>query len=125
MKIHESAEDYLEMILILSKKRAAVRSIDIATEMHFSRPSVSIAMKNFRENGYITVNENGHISLTKAGLEIAERTYERHMLLTELLVKIGVDETTAREDACKIEHDISPLTFEKLTELSKKMKLIQ
>lgn len=122
MTIHESAEDYLEMILVLSRRLPAVRSIDIATEMHFSRPSVSVAMKNFRENGYITVDDDGHIKLTESGREIAERTYERHRLLTSLLVGIGVDEKTAREDACKIEHDISPLTFEKLTELSKKLK---
>ncbi len=110
------------MILVLSRRLPAVRSIDIATEMHFSRPSVSVAMKNFRENGYITVDDDGHIKLTESGREIAERTYERHRLLTSLLVGIGVDEKTAREDACKIEHDISPLTFEKLTELSKKLK---
>ena len=122
MTIHESAEDYLEMILVLSRRLPAVRSIDIATEMHFSRPSVSVAMKNFRENGYITVDDDGHIKLTESGREIAERTNERHRLLTSLLVGIGVDEKTAREDACKIEHDISPLTFEKLTELSKKLK---
>ena len=122
MTIHESAEDYLEMILVLSRRLPAVRSIDIATEMHFSRPSVSVAMKNFRENGYITGDDDGHIKLTESGREIAERTYERHRLLTSLLVGIGVDEKTAREDACKIEHDISPLTFEKLTELSKKLK---
>lgn len=122
MKIHESAEDYLETILMLSRKLPAVRSIDIATEMHFSRPSVSVAMKNFRENGYITVDPDGHIKLTASGLEIAERTYERHKLLSALLVSIGVDEETAREDACKIEHDISPITFEKLSELSRKMK---
>ena len=88
-----------------------VRSIDIATEMGFSKPSVSIAMKHFRENGYVTVDENGHIHLTESGLAVAERTYERHLVLTRLLTAIGVDEQTAREDACRIEHDISEQTF--------------
>lgn len=107
----ESAEDYLETILILRNRMGEVRSIDIATEMGFSKPSVSIAMKHFRENGYVTVDENGHIHLTESGLAVAERTYERHLVLTRLLTAIGVDEQTAREDACRIEHDISEQTF--------------
>ena len=107
----ESAEDYLETILILRNRMGEVRSIDIATEMGFSKPSVSIAMKHFRENGYVTVDENGHIHLTESGLAIAERTYERHLVLTRLLTAIGVDEQTARADACRIEHDISEQTF--------------
>ena len=89
MNIHESAEDYLETILVLSKRMPRVRSVDIANEMNFSRPSVSVAMKHFRENGLITVDSDGNISLTDAGLEIAQSTYDRHMLLTELLVSIG------------------------------------
>ena len=112
MKIMESAEDYLETILILRNRNGEVRSIDIATEMGFSKPSVSIAMKHFRENGYVTVDESGHIHLTEAGLAVAERTYERHLVLTRLLVAIGVDEQTARADACRIEHDISEQTFD-------------
>ena len=116
MKIMESAEDYLETILILRNRNGEVRSIDIATEMGFSKPSVSIAMKHFRENGYVTVNESGHIHLTEAGLAVAERTYERHLVLTRLLVAIGVDEQTARADACRIEHDISEQTFDCIKE---------
>lgn len=112
----ESAEDYLETILILRNRNGEVRSIDIATEMGFSKPSVSIAMKHFRENGYVTVNESGHIHLTEAGLAVAERTYERHLVLTRLLVAIGVDEQTARADACRIEHDISEQTFDCIKE---------
>ena len=122
MNIHESAEDYLETILILSRRLSRVRSVDIANEMHYSRPSVSVAMKHFRENGLITVDSDGNISLTEKGLEIAKQTYERHMLLTELLVSIGVSEEIAREDACKIEHHISLETFEKLSELGKRIK---
>lgn len=116
MKIMESAEDYLETILILRNRNGEVRSIDIATEMGFSKPSVSIAMKHFRENGYVTVDESGHIHLTEAGLAVAERTYERHLVLTRLLVAIGVDEQTARADACRIEHDISEQTFDCIKE---------
>ena len=122
MNIHESAEDYLETILVLSKRMPRVRSVDIANEMNFSRPSVSVAMKHFRENGLITVDSDGNISLTDAGLEIAQSTYDRHMLLTELLVSIGVSEETAKEDACKIEHHISEETFEKLSQLGKRIK---
>ena len=116
MKIMESAEDYLETILILRNRNGEVRSIDIATEMGFSKPSVSIAMKHFRENGYVTGDESGHIHLTEAGLAVAERTYERHLVLTRLLVAIGVDEQTARADACRIEHDISEQTFDCIKE---------
>ena len=112
----ESAEDYLETILILRNRNGEVRSIDIATEMGFSKPSVSIAMKHFRENGYVTVDESGHIHLTEAGLAVAERTYERHLVLTRLLMAIGVDEQTARADACRIEHDISEQTFDCIKE---------
>jgi Mn-dependent DtxR family transcriptional regulator len=111
MKIMESAENYLETILMLQNRQGSVRSIDIATELGFSKPSVSIAMKNFRENGYITVDDNGHIKLTEAGLEVASHVYERHLVLTRLLIDIGVDETHAKEDACRIEHDISDETF--------------
>ncbi len=110
----ESAENYLETILILKNRLGEVRSVDIATEMGFSKPSVSVAMKHFRENGYITVDGAGHIHLTDAGLEIAERIYERHLVLSRLLVAIGVSEQTAREDACRIEHDISIETFDRI-----------
>lgn len=120
MKIQESAENYLETILMLSESKPAVRSIDIAVEMDFTKPSVSVAMKKLRENGYILVDSDGFITLTDAGKEIAERTYERHKFLSEFLVQIGVDEETASNDACRIEHVISAKSFEKLKEFVKK-----
>lgn len=116
VKIQESAENYLETILVLKNRRGEVRSIDIANEMNFSRPSVSHAMKQFRENGLITMDDNGYIELTESGREIAERIYERHTLLSELLMKLGVQETVAKEDACRLEHAISAESFQKLRE---------
>lgn len=116
MRIKESAENYLETILILKQKSGYVRSVDIAHEMSFSKASVSVAMKAFREEGYITVDEDGGISLTETGREIAEKIYERHTVITKALMAIGVDEQTASDDSCKIEHDISIQTFEKLKE---------
>lgn len=112
MRRNESAEDYLETILILSKCRPVVRSVDIAEEMGFKKPSVSVAMKNLREKNHITVTKEGFIHLTPSGKEIAEMIYERHQLLTKWLVKLGVDEKTAAADACRIEHDISRESFE-------------
>ena len=120
MKIRESAEMYLETILVLSKK-GEVRSIDIARAMNFSRPSVSVTVHNLEKEHYIKINENGTIKLEPAGLEIAERIYERHTVLTDLLVAIGVSEKTAAEDACKIEHDISVETFDCVKKAIKKM----
>lgn len=114
MKIKESAENYLEAILMIKKEKGNVRSIDVASELGFSKPSVSVAMKNFREEGYITIDSEGSISLTKKGLEIAERVFERHNVIAKALIALGVDEETAFEDSCKIEHDISQQTFEKL-----------
>ena len=114
MKIYESAEDYLEMILVLKRKKGSVHSIDIAREMNFSKPSVSIAMKKLREDGLISINENREIDLTPAGREIAERIYERHVVLSGILMKIGVEETTAVKEACRIEHVISQDSFEKI-----------
>lgn len=108
MSIHESAENYLETILILSQRKPDVRSIDIANELNFSKPSVSVAMKNLRNSGHILMDENGHITLTESGMDIANTIYERHTLLTRALVMLGVEETTAAEDACRIEHVISP-----------------
>lgn len=116
MKIHESAENYIETIYVLKRRQGEVRSIDIANELEFSKPSVSIAMKNLREHGYIEVDGAGFISLTAAGLEIAERMYERHTLLTEFLTKLGVDPLIAAEDACRIEHVISSESFEAIKE---------
>ena len=112
MKIHESAENYLEAILILSHRNSDVHAIDIAAELNFSKPSVSIAMKKLRENGYIAINELGHITLTDTGAEIAQRIYERHTFLSAWLTALGVDEHIAAEDACRIEHVISPESFE-------------
>ena len=114
MKVKESAENYLETILVLKNKKGSVRSIDVAHELMVSKPSVSVAMKNFREEGYITVDSDGAISLTDKGLAVAERVYARHQVITQALMTLGVDEITAKEDACKIEHDISDTTFEKL-----------
>lgn len=122
MNIYESAEDYLETILILSTVSSDVRSIDIATEMGFSKPSVSRAMKNLRENGYILMDEKGLITLTDSGKEIAERIYERHQFFTDALIAIGVDPDIAVRDACRIEHDLSIESFEKIKEHVLKMK---
>ena len=112
MHNNESAENYLETILILSKKRPVVRSVDIAEELGFKKSSVSVAMKHLREKEHITVTREGFIYLTDAGREIAEMIYERHELITRWLVALGVDEQIAAQDACKIEHDISRESFE-------------
>ena len=120
MKIKESAENYLEAILVIKNKKGSVRSIDIAHELNFTKPSVSVAMKGFREEGYIIVDENGLISLTEKGHEIAIRVYERHHVIAKALIALGVDDETAYEDSCKIEHDISQKSFEKLKEYLEK-----
>ena len=114
MKIQESAENYLETILVLHKRKGAVRSIDIANEMTFSKPSVSVAMKNLRQGGYIKVDDDGSIILLDKGQEIAEKIYERHTLISEWLTAMGVDPEVAAEDACRIEHVISAETFDAL-----------
>ena len=111
MKIQESAENYLETILVISKRKPQVRSIDIANELSFSKPSVSVAMKNLRLNGYINVNQEVYITLTESGLAIAEKIYERHELLSTWLIKLGVAPETASEDACRMEHVISTESF--------------
>lgn len=112
MRIQESAENYLETILILQKRKGQVRSIDIASELSFSKPSVSVAMKNLRLNGYIEVDPDGYISLLDKGREIAEKIYERHTMLSDWLITLGVSPEVAVEDACRIEHVISTETFE-------------
>lgn len=112
MRIHESAENYLETILILKNRLGQVRSIDIAGELSYSKPSVSVAMKNLRTNGYIEVDPDGYITLLDKGRKIAEKMYERHTLLSDLLTTLGVDPIVAAEDACRIEHVISEETFE-------------
>lgn len=113
MHIHESAENYLEAILALGEK-GPVRSIDVAQYLNFSKPSVSRAMSLLRENGYVIMDAGGFLTLTDAGLEIAERIYERHLLITKWLVHLGVPEDIAAEDACKVEHDLSVESFEAL-----------
>ena len=116
MKIKESAENYLETIFIIKNKKGFVRSIDVANHLGFSKPSVSVAMKSFREEGFITVDTDGSIELTPKGMSIAEEMYERHTIIAGFLQNIGVDEETALEDSCKIEHVISDESFEKLKE---------
>lgn len=111
MKIQESAENYLEAILILKQEKGMVRSIDIAHHLDYSKPSVSRAVNLLRENGYLTIEPEGGIVLTDAGLAIAQRIYERHRLMTQWLMQLGVSEKVAAEDACRIEHDISEETF--------------
>ena len=120
MKIHESAENYLESILMLKNKNGFVRSIDIANQLSVSKPSVSVAMKSLRENGYICVDADGQISLTPAGLAIADKIYERHHVLAKGLMALGVDEETAYADSCKIEHDISSESFQRIKSHLKK-----
>ncbi|MBA4700882.1 MAG: metal-dependent transcriptional regulator [Ruminococcus sp.] len=112
MKTNESAENYLETILILSKAHPTVRSIDVAEELGFKKSSVSVAMKNLREKNHIIVSKEGFITLTDAGRAIAEMIYERHELITKWLVQLGVDKETAADDACKLEHVISKESFE-------------
>lgn len=116
MRIKESAENYLETILMLTNQKKYVRSIDVANELGFSKASVSVAMKSFREEGYIVIDSDGGISLTEKGLNIAERMCERHNVIAHALIKLGVSEETAYIDSCKIEHDISEESFEKIKE---------
>ena len=116
MNIYESAENYLEAILSLRERHGMVRSIDIANELHFSKPSVSVAMKKLRESGYVEMDKDGLISLLPAGEEIARRIYERHQLLTRFFTYLGVSPEVAAADACKIEHDLSEETFQKIKE---------
>lgn len=122
MNIYESAEDYLEAILMIQERKGYVRSIDIAEELQFSKASVSIAMKKLRENGYVSVDHAGKITLLKPGREIAERIYERHKVLTSLFERLGVNHDTAAKDACKVEHDLSPETFNALKRFYEKGK---
>lgn len=112
MKIQESAENYLETILIIKNRKGVVRSIDIVNELEFSKPSVSVAMKNLRENGYIEVDDNGYISLLAKGMKIAETMYERHTAISNWLIALGVNPETAVDDACRIEHVISAESFD-------------
>lgn len=111
MKTHESAENYLETILVLSHSKPHVRSIDIVNELGFSKPSVSVAMKNLRQNGYITMDADGFIRLTESGTEIAETIYERHTFISDWLIQLGVSKEQALDDACRMEHVISKESF--------------
>lgn len=116
MKIKESAENYLEAILMIKREKGNVRSIDVANELGFSKASVSVAMKSFREEGYIVTDSDGGITLTEKGLSIAERMCERHNVIAGALIALGVSEESAYVDSCKIEHDISEESFEKIKE---------
>lgn len=121
MVIQKSAEDYLEAMLILKERNGYIRSIDIAAELGVKKPSVTYITKRLRENGYITMDENSLITLTPSGMDIADSIYTRHKTLTRFFMAIGVDEKTAREDACKIEHDLSEETFKALCRHAEKM----
>lgn len=114
MEIHESAEDYLEAILMIKERRGVVRSIDVVNELGYSKPSISIAMKHLRESGYVLMDEEGYLSLTNKGYVIARRVYDRHQVLTKALIALGVDEALAAADACKVEHDLSEESFDKI-----------
>ena len=114
MQIHESAEDYLEAILMLQERTGAVRSVDVANLLEFTKASVSVAMKKLRENGYVELDQEGFLLLTQTGREIAARVYDSHRVLTDFFVSLGVSPEVAVRDACKVEHDLSQETFEKL-----------
>lgn len=122
MKRLESQEDYLEKILQISKEKDNVHAIDVARGLSFSKPSVSVAMNKLKDQGYIEINNKGEITLTQSGLLIAEKTLEKHTIITQLLVSLGVDEETAMEDACKMEHDISDKTWEAIKKAYEKKK---
>ena len=117
MKIHRSAEDYLEAMLMMREKHGFIRSLDVAEHLGVTKPSVSYATRRLREGGYITMDSDNLITITESGMEIAKRMYTRHKLLTELLIKLGVDEETAREDACRLEHDLSDKSFNAICKL--------
>ena len=112
MVIHEAAENYLETIYMIRRRAGSCRSVDVASELGYSKPTISVMMKNLRENGYIRIDDGGELNLTESGMEIALRMFERHEIISKALMRMGVSEETARKDACKIEHDISDETFE-------------
>ena len=118
LSVHKSSEDYLEAILLIQQKRGCVRSRDIVNLLGFSKPSVSVAMKKLRENNYIIMDGEGYITLTDSGMEIAQKILEKHNFIAELLISLGVNESTAYEDSCKIEHDISEESFIALKKLT-------
>lgn len=114
MTIHESGENYLEAILMIGERQGNVRSIDVVNQLGFSKPTVSVMVHKLEDSGYIKITQEGYLKLTDTGMEIARKIYERHTLLTSILVSLGVPEGIASEDACKLEHDLSELSFEKL-----------
>ena len=114
MVIRKSAEDYLEAMLMLKEEKGYIRSVDIADRLGVARPSVSYSVKNLRENGYLSMDSSGFITLSKSGMEIAEKIYTRHKVLTKFFISLGVDEEIAKEDACKVEHDLTDETFDAL-----------
>lgn len=120
MKIQKAAEDYLEAMLMLKEQKGYIRSIDIAQLLGVTKPSVTYSTKRLRENGYITMDRDGMITLTETGMEIASRIYTRHKVLSDFFTKLGVPEDIAREDACKVEHDLSPETFQAIRNLHEK-----
>ena len=122
MSIHESGENYLEQILMLSRQQEKVRAIDLCTALGFSRPTVSVMLRELRESGFVCTAENGGLALTEAGRAVADRMYERHCVITQALMALGVSRKAAQEDACKIEHDISDETFQKIREFLEKAK---
>lgn len=124
MRSNESAEDYLEAILMIKNEKGYVRSIDVAHALSFTKPSVSVAMKSLREKGYITFDDSAHISLTETGYALASKVYERHVVISKALISLGVDEKTALIDSCKIEHDLSDMSFLKLKEFLIKKNII-
>lgn len=114
MSLFESGENYLEAILMLKESQDSVHAIDIVSKLGLSKPSVSIALKKLKDSGYITIDHNNHIHLTDTGLEIANKIYERHKILTDILIKLGVNKDLAEDDACKLEHDLSDESWEKI-----------
>lgn len=121
MKLHASGEDYLEAVLMVQKKKGMVRSVDLARHMGYSKPSISHAVGILRDSGFLMMDKDGFLHLTDAGREVAEKIYERHLFFTEQLVAAGVDQETAEQDACRIEHAISDISFQKLKEQSQKV----
>jgi Mn-dependent DtxR family transcriptional regulator len=124
LRSNESAEDYLEAILMIKNEKGYVRSIDVAHALSFTKPSVSVAMKSLREKGYITFDDSAHISLTETGYALASKVYERHVVISKALISLGVDEKTALIDSCKIEHDLSDTSFLKIKEFLIKKNII-
>ena len=125
MKIQKASEDYLESMLMMKEQHGYIRSVDVADHLGVTKPSVTYATKQLKQNGFITMDRDGLITLTESGMEIADRIYTRHKTLTEFLMRIGVDEKTAREDACKVEHDLSEKTFAAICDHVARQKELQ